>query len=264
MPPEESRPRQYKPTRERRARLVGLIQDDDGPVDVHLLAAALGVSASTVRRDVRVLEEERLLTRTYGGVIDHGEERGWRQKSLEHRRQKRLIAKRAAREVQPGMTVLLDAGTTVAELARLLGERDDIHLVTNGLSTLLALADCSAEVTVLGGRLRRPSESIIGITTVHSLDRLSPDIAFIGAEALDPVDGINCPERDQAVTKEIMAERSRVYWVLADSSKLSRPANFPHWCRLGAGRGLIVDGGGPDEVLAPFEQAEWVVARARG
>ena len=82
--------------------------------------------------------------------------------------------------------------------------------------------------------------------------------------ALDPVDGINCPERDQAVTKEIMAERSRVYWVLADSSKLSRPANFPHWCRLGAGRGLIVDGGGPDEVLAPFEQAEWVVARARG
>ncbi|MCZ0975977.1 hypothetical protein O1L55_41360 [Streptomyces albulus] len=82
--------------------------------------------------------------------------------------------------------VLLDAGTTVARLAHELRARTDITVVTNGLSTLVELADAEVEVVVLGGRLRRPNESLLGTRTDQALRGITPDLAFLGVDGLDP------------------------------------------------------------------------------
>ncbi|WP_293786317.1 DeoR/GlpR family DNA-binding transcription regulator [uncultured Aeromicrobium sp.] len=252
--------RSYRPTTERRERLVALIRQRDGEGSVHDLARELGVSPSTVRRDLAALQADQRIARTYGGVIDRGElDRPWRVKSAENRSAKQAIAAHAARLVPEAATVLLDAGTTVAELARLLGDRPDVHLVTNGLSSIVALADTEAEVTVLGGRLRRPSESIVGGATLQALQRITADVAFLGAEVIDALRGVNCPEEDQAAAKDLMARNAHEVWILADAAKLNRHPAFSHWCPLPPGSGLITDDAADREAVAVFRDAGWTV-----
>lgn len=227
---------------------------------VNRLAEILEVSASTVRRDLASLHEQGVLARTFGGAaIPVATERTWRDKGAENLPQKRAIASYAITLVRPETLVILDAGTTVAEVAALLSEREDLHLVTNGLNSLLALADGSADVTVLGGWLRRPSESIIGTETVAALERLTADVAFIGAEMIDPIHGINCPEMAQSATKELMASGSREAWILADSAKLTRANAHPYWARPEGVTGLITDVGADPDTLERFRETGWNV-----
>ncbi|MFB7634410.1 DeoR/GlpR family DNA-binding transcription regulator [Streptomyces sp. NPDC056149] len=254
-------------TRRRRERMVELLGAGDG--SVHDLAAAFGVSLSTVRRDLAALAEGGRITRTYGGALDHrAVERSWHDKAREHRTEKAAIARVAAGLVRSGDVVLLDAGTTAARLAHELRARGDLTVVTNGLSTLVELADAEVEVVVLGGRLRRPNESLLGIRTDQALRRLTPDLAFLGVDGLDPRRGVNCPDAEQAALKETMAQCARSAWVLADGSKLGGGGGFPYWAEMPQGTGLISgaggdrdggDGAGGERRLAAYEAAGWRV-----
>ncbi len=251
---------EYQHTRQRRERLVELLDEQQGTGNVQHLAAELGVSVSTVRRDLAQLENEHRIARTYGGAIDPARlDRSWRVKSTENLSQKRALARWAAARVPEGAMVMLDSGTTVAEVAALLGDRDDVSLATNGLSSLLALADTRAEVLVLGGRLRRPSESIVGSMTLEALQRLTSDVLFLGAEAVHPERGVNCPEADQASVKELMMRGARRTWLLIDSSKLDREPGFAHWAPVPHGCGLVTDAGADEQRLRPFREAGWHV-----
>ncbi|UOQ59329.1 DeoR/GlpR family DNA-binding transcription regulator [Leucobacter rhizosphaerae] len=259
MAGESARRGEYQHTVQRRERLLGLL-DERGGVSVQDLARELDVSVATVRRDLAHLEGTHRVARTYGGAIDTGRlDRSWREKSTEHLGEKRDLARWAADRVQPGSTVMLDSGTTVAELAALLGEREDLLLVTNGLSSILELADARAEVLVLGGRLRRPSESIVGLLTLQALERVTADIGYLGAEAVDPVRGINCPEIDQAAVKELMSRNARETWLLVHSSKFDREPPFSHWAPMGPGCGLVTDRGASEERISAFRDAGWRV-----
>ncbi|MPY81591.1 MAG: DeoR family transcriptional regulator [Actinophytocola sp.] len=132
-----------------------------GAGDVHRLAGDLGVSVSTIRRDLAALAGRGQVMRTYGGAVhsDAVVEKSWHDKELAYRAEKAAIARRAAELVQPGDTVLLDAGTTAGRLAHYLKDRDDVTVVTNGLSALFVLADSTADVIVLGGGARDPYTS---------------------------------------------------------------------------------------------------------
>ncbi|UQA97246.1 DeoR/GlpR family DNA-binding transcription regulator [Streptomyces halobius] len=243
-------------TRRRRQRLVELLGGDD--VSVHDLAAEFDVSLSTIRRDLAALADAGRIRRTYGGAVDHrAVERSWHDKKHVRRTEKHAIARAAAGLVRSGDVVLLDAGTTVARLAHALRDRTDVTVVTNGLSTLVELADAEVDVVVLGGRLRRPNESLLGTRTEQALRRLTPDVAFLGVDGLDPVRGINCPDHEQAALKESMAGCARACWVLADHSKLAGGGGFPYWAAVPAGTGLI--SGGDAEQLAAFTEADWSV-----
>ncbi|MFJ9467833.1 DeoR/GlpR family DNA-binding transcription regulator [Streptomyces caniferus] len=246
-------------TRRRRERMVELL--GAGDISVHDLAAEFDVSLSTVRRDLATLAALGRITRTYGGAVDHrAVERSWHDKEHEQRGEKDAIARAAAALVRSGDVVLLDAGTTVARLAHELRDRADLTVVTNGLPTLVELADAEVEVVVLGGRLRRPNESLLGTRTEQALRRLTPDIAFLGVDGLDPRRGINCPDPEQAALKETMAECARAAWVLADHSKLGGGGGFPYWAAMPAGTGLI--SGGEERELAAYADGGWSVCAA--
>ncbi|MER7398423.1 DeoR/GlpR family DNA-binding transcription regulator [Streptomyces sp. NPDC000151] len=257
-------------TRERRRRMVELL--GAGDVSVHRLAAEFGVSLSTVRRDLASLADRGRITRTYGGAVDHHlPERSWRDKEGGQRAEKAAIARAAAELVRPGDVVLLDAGTTVAGVAHELRDRTDVTLVTNGLSTLLELADADVELVVLGGRLRRPNEALLGARTLRELRGITPDLVFLGVDGLDARRGVNCPDHEQAALKEAMAECARAAWVLADHSKLgSAPSGgeragsrtavpaFPYWAAMPPGTGLMTTA--DDAALAAYEEERWNVS----
>src|SRR6188508_98904 len=114
----------------------------NGSVDVGDLAAELGVSAATVRRDLALMEDQRLLARTHGGAVAHGVlyELPLRYRSADRHEQKSRIARAAAARVAEGAAIGLTGGTTTTEVARALTDRRRLTVVTNSLSIASELA----------------------------------------------------------------------------------------------------------------------------
>ncbi|WP_234320406.1 DeoR/GlpR family DNA-binding transcription regulator [Streptomyces sp. SBT349] len=249
-------------TRERHEALLRLLRD--GMTRVDHLAAALGVSPSTVRRDLGRLSGDRKVARTYGGAVvpEAFQERPVAESALLHRRAKADIAA-AARELLPRTgAVFVDAGTTCAALARHLGDDGSGPVVTRGLETAVELAGATArDVVVLGGLVRPLSHGLVGPLTELALERLSFEVAFLGADAVDPARGIGEPTLEETAVKERIAARARSVVVLADATKLA-VADAPAWTRFGGGWTLVTDEGAPPDLEARCAAAAVHLVRA--
>src|SRR5436309_2593558 len=108
----------------------------DGSVSVAEIAASLDVSAATIRRDLRLLESQRLLGRTHGGAIPQGVlyELPLRYKTTRQPHEKLRIGREAASRVLDGWAIGLTGGTTTTEVARGLVDRHELTIVTNALN----------------------------------------------------------------------------------------------------------------------------------
>lgn len=215
---------------ERRELIVRTVTAD-GTVSVEDLAATLGVTPSTIRRDLALLTERGELARTYGGAITthHTPEQSLGQRAGLAVAEKERIAAWAADRVAPGDTVILDAGTTAGRVARHLRAHTELTVIAGGLTALTELHDAEGvEVIALGGTLRQVSQGLVGPLAELTLSRLTADKVFLGADGLDARRGICEASLTQTALKELMAERATEVYVLADSSKLGR-APFTAW-----------------------------------
>src|SRR5689334_25157795 len=170
------------PERRREQILAYLSQQDR--TSVGDLSQALSVSEVTVRKDLDLLESQGLLTRVHGGAVVSGRGRlelYFAAREQEHLEEKRRIGQAAAALVQSGQRIFLDASTTALQVARLIKDREDLIVVTNGLYTALEL-NFSADITtiVVGGTLRHRSSSLVGSFNYNSLQRLRFDVGFFG------------------------------------------------------------------------------------
>lgn len=227
-----------------------------GLASVEELSKLFGVTASTIRRDLALLNTQGKLARTYGGAMAMGAtpEPSLRQRTGEAFEQKHAIARWAATQVQPGEHVLLDGGSTVGALAHSLRTFDDLTVTTPGLNTLAELADSPGiEIDCLGGRLRPLSQSFVGPLAEAMLERMSFDRVFLGADAVTAEDGICEADHDQIRLKELMARRGIFVYVLVDSSKLGiRP--FHAWARLRLPWTLVTDDGAGEPIVNHFRE----------
>ncbi|WP_349828529.1 DeoR/GlpR family DNA-binding transcription regulator [Brevibacterium litoralis] len=250
----------------RREALLALVRG--GVERVEDLAERSAVSISTVRRDLAALEAAGSISRTYGGatVATPFKEQSLGVRMGLHTGEKKAIAAAAADMVTAGATVFLDAGSTTAELAGLLRGRSDLSVVTRGPEIAILLAgEPGIEVTVVGGVLGTKSHGTTGALATEALRRMSFDLAFLGADAVDPVDGLGEPTLDETLLKELVARRTARTVVLADSSKFTRAGvgagRVPAWADLGEGWTLVTDTGDRAR-LADFEAAGVTVIAA--
>jgi DeoR/GlpR family transcriptional regulator of sugar metabolism len=242
--------------KERRAE-IDRILGAGGEVKVVDLAERLHVTSSTIRRDLDRLRGEGKLTRTYGGAVSGahaGAGPALHERAMQARRQKEAIGRWAAAQVGDGETVILDAGTTTGRVAYHLRDRRRLTVITNGITALIELTQANqVEVIVLGGTLRRIGQCFAGPLTELTLDRLSADKVFLGADGLVSTRGISDASQVQTRCKELMAQRARQVFVLADYSKIGR-ARFDAWAPLDYPYTLVTDSGVTDEQLAPFRE----------
>lgn len=237
-------------TRARREALMRLVRA--GVERVEDLADRSGVSLSTVRRDLSALEAEGRISRRYGGATTAipFKEQSLGERMALNTNAKRSIAEAAADLVPENSTIFLDAGSTTAELAEHLRARTGISVVTRGLEIAILLAgEPGLEVTVIGGRLNAQSHGTVGPLADEALRHISFDVAFLGADSVDPVDGLGEPTLEETFLKSLVARRSHRVVVLADSSKLHGGA-VPAWAGLGEGWTLVTDTGSPEELDA--------------
>jgi DeoR/GlpR family transcriptional regulator of sugar metabolism len=134
-----------------------------------------------------------------------------------------------------------------------------LTVVTAGLTALEALADADAvRVECLGGTLRHLSQGFVGPLAEATLERLTFDRAFLGADAVHPELGICEAELEQTRLKELMMQRGGTLYVLAHAEKLGRKP-FHAWAPIPAGATLVTDGEATDDQVRPFEAASIAV-----
>ena len=149
--------------------------------------------------------------------------------------------------VKPGMTVVLDTGTTTLEVARALAGIPDLRVLTSSLAIASALqAHDNLELVLLGGSLRRQSPDLSGPLTEENLRQFRPDLAILGADAVDR-DGAYTADLGVASLSRAMIAGAQASCLVADSSKFARRAfvQFAPWELIDH---LVTDTGlGPEE-----------------
>ena len=216
---------------------------DGGSVGVAELSDQLGVSVATVRRDLELLEQQRLLTRTHGGAVAQGVayELPLRYKVGRHGEEKRRIAAAAAERVSDGMVIALSGGTTTTEVARALVERDRLTIVTNALNIASEVAvRRNLKLVVTGGWARPESYELVGPLAEQTLSGLNVDIAFLGVDGISATRGLTTHHDVEAHTNLALIERARHAIVVADGSKVGS-ASFVRICPVERVAELITD-----------------------
>ena len=225
----------------------------DGSVAVGTVARDFDVSAATVRRDLQLLESQRLLSRTHGGAVADGVlfELPLRYKSGRQTEQKRRIAREAATRVRDGSAIGMIGGTTTTEVARALVDRSELTIVTNALNIAAEMAvRPNLKLLVTGGIARPESYELVGPIAESSLEGLHLSVAFLGVDGVSTKAHMTTHHEAEAGVDRALIERAEHVIVVADSSKIGRSA-FARICRLTAVDELITDdGAGASEVNA--------------
>lgn len=205
----------------------------EGRVDVLGLAARFDVTPETIRRDLTTLEGRRLLRRTHGGAIPIERldfEPGLADRETRLVEEKQRIALAALSELPDEGTVLLDAGTTTAALARLIPADRELTVVTNGITVAIALLNHpNVTVYLLGGRVRGRTMAAVDDWAKRCLAEVFVDVAFLGTNGVSPARGLTTPDLAEAVVKAAMIAAARRTVVLADHTKFQTD----HFARFG-------------------------------
>jgi DeoR family transcriptional regulator of aga operon len=208
---------------ERRRRILELL-DKEERATVDELADRFDVSTVTIRGDLDTLANGGALVRSHGGALkrlDHGDIRISIKETLNHREKVR-IGHAAARLIRQFDTVILDSGTTTAEIAKQLKflKLESLTVITNGLNIAMHLANLPhVRVIMIGGLLRHMSYSTVGPQAEQLLSGLNADHLFLGVDGLDPDIGLTTPDVLEAQLNSLMIRVSREVTVVADSSK---------------------------------------------
>jgi DeoR family transcriptional regulator of aga operon len=227
----------------------------NGSVGVGDLAAELGVSAATIRRDLRMLEDQHLLTRTHGGAVAHGVlyELPLRYRSARHGPEKLRIAREAAARVAEGTAIGLTGGTTTTECARAIVAVPRLTVVTNSLNIASELAvRPNLKLVVTGGVARAESYELVGPLAEAALAGLNLDLVLVGVDGISGRAGLTTHHEVEAHTNRALIDRASTVIVVADSSKLSVVA-FAQICPLGSATEVITDSAAPASAIAELE-----------
>ncbi|TVR32109.1 MAG: DeoR/GlpR transcriptional regulator [Spirochaetaceae bacterium] len=207
---------------ERQAQVVEYVHKHK-KATVHDLTAVFSVSSATIRNDLRALERRGLLLRTHGGAMVTTKtryEEALQERHTHNLQQKQMIANAALSLIDDGDTIILDTGTTVLELARLLFHKRDLTVITNDIEIARVLADSQDGTLILiGGVVRKQFRCAVGSLSSAILAGLLVDKAFMAANNFDLHKGASTPDLDQADTKKAMIAVASKRFLLCDHEK---------------------------------------------
>ncbi|MDC9589383.1 DeoR/GlpR family DNA-binding transcription regulator [Xenorhabdus sp. XENO-10] len=214
-------------------------------VSISTLVELLNVSHMTVRRDIRILEEEgKVISITGGTQLNDAlrQELPWNEKALIHHRHKRAIGKYAASLVEDGQVVYLDAGTTTFEIAQVLAERFNLTIITNDFSIIQYLMNKpQLNLFHTGGQVDKRNYSCVGKSAAMVLRSLNVDIAFISTSSWELEHGISTPHEEKVLVKQALLEIARRKILVSDSSKYGKYGMF-RVCPLSYLNDIVCDG----------------------
>ena len=219
-------------------------------VTVDQLVAATSASPATIRRDLIKLDQEGVISRSHGGVTLNRfipSQPTTLEKMQRNLSEKHAIASAAASLVKAGDAIVLDAGTTMIELARQLTHLP-LRVITSDLHIALFLSEFKQiEVTIIGGRIDDSSQSCVGEHGLKLLQGIWPDLAFVSCNGWDLEKGITSPTEEKAALKRALIDNAQRRVLLADSSKYGSWSLF-NVARLDSLTDIITDAQLADDI----------------
>jgi len=239
----------------RRRLLLDLVQRQ-GFASLDELVKSLGVSESTVRRDLEMLDLAGAIKRTHGGAVSSDEVRAL--PALEDRAstataEKQAIGRAAAALIEDGDAVLLDGGTTTLEVARALLGRP-LQVVTNSLPIAQLLTTSQPiDLILIGGYVYPRTGVALGPLAIATMQRIRVRKAILGVGGI-VTDGIYNANLLLVETERQMMSCGQEVMIVADHTKFGRLA-LARLCGLDEVRHLVVDSGVPDDYRILLESS---------
>ncbi len=232
---------------------------ESGEVFVEPLSQKFEVSEVTIRNDLDQLEQKNMLIRARGGAIKMETSVGIDQRLADKNRinfqEKSRIGRKAAELVLETDTIIIDSGSTTAELVRNLPEFNDLTIITNALNIAnQLLTKTNVNVIIPGGYLRKNSLSLVGPLAEKSLRNFNVDKAFLGVDGFDTKRGVFTPNVEEARLNEIMIEISKEVILLTDSTKFGK-RSFAFICDVQAIDKVITDEGIREDDMKRLQDA---------
>jgi DeoR/GlpR family transcriptional regulator of sugar metabolism len=230
---------------ERRAEIIRLLRER-GQVSVADLSERLSVSEMTARRDLEFLEHEGLARRNHGGAVttvSRSFETPYAARAYDNQAAKRAIGHRVAELIMPGETVIIDAGTTVVEVAKALRDRANLLVCPLSMQAAAELADRPGiRVLVPGGELRMGEQMFVGELTRNALAGLRFDTYVMAVGGVSRDDGFTDFSLDDVAVKQAAMRSARRCVVACDSTKLGK-VGFARIGALGVAATIVTDKG---------------------
>lgn len=243
---------------QRRRKVVDLLQQK-GQVTVSDLVEKFGISAVTARGDLDTLAATGSIIRSHGGAVRSAEpnqDYPLRLKEMLHRSEKMRIARAAAELVKANEVVILDSGTTTAEVARQIKARkvQPVTVITNALNIASELIDApGVSLIVIGGLLRPVSCSFVGPQAENMLKEFHADKLFLAVDGFDLDVGASTPDVFEALINGLMMQLAKEVNVVADWSKLGR-RSVSRIGPLEKVHRLITDSRAPEEFVSELRR----------
>lgn len=197
-----------------------------GYATVEELAKELKVSEVTIRRDLEELRIQGLIERKRGGAILKSVhyEMPFFLKLEKNKEEKLRIAGKAVELIENSWTIFAMGGTTVYYAVQELNSSpiQELTIATNSITTAWAVINLKKEYDLLhtGGAVRRGSFECVGEQVVEVLDRIRFDAVIMGADGVDPVEGVTVSNYSESLIARKTAKRSKLVILLADHEKL--------------------------------------------
>ncbi len=211
---------------ERKNRILQIIEEK-GAVSVSQLTKMLGASESTIRRDLIELSKKGNINKVHGGATLTNRqfialEADVSAKETENISQKKKIARYCAAQLQDDDFVYIDAGTTTLFMIDYIDPACTASFVTNGIMHAKRMADRGLNVYVLGGKLKKTTQAVVGLIAARSIHNFNFTKAFVGTNGVSDTGGFTTPDTEEAFVKAAAMENAFVSYVLADSSKFGK------------------------------------------
>lgn len=228
---------------------------EEGKIVAKEIAAELELSADSVRRDLRELAAAGMCQRVYGGalpispaIMDYDARTSVQPDS------KNRVARRAARLIDPGSTVILDGGTTTLAVVRALAPSLLCTIITHSPTIAAALVPhAGIDVFLLGGRLFKHSAVTCGAAAVEAGQSISADLFLLGVTGVHSSEGLTTGDADEAAMKRALAGRAADTYVLASDEKIGVASRY-RVLPLDEIAGIITDRRQHDQTLSELRK----------
>ncbi len=213
-------------------------------VTIEGLAKDLEVSTMTIRRDLRRLADEDIVTLVHGGAV-YNEGGAYlpaltvREKTM--RREKSAIAEYCAQQIPEGSAVYLDNGSTTVEIADALRGKQNIAVLSHSLPVLNILSHAkNIQLISVSGIYEPRAKGFFGDLALRMLRQFRIDIAFLGVTAVDAEDGVMSAVFYEQALKKVLVERAKKKILAIDHTKIGG-SSFLKVCDLHEIDGIVTD-----------------------
>ena len=208
-------------------------------VTVKFLVNELHYSNATVNRDLKTLEERKMIKRSYGGVeLIRSEAIPFQFRYLKMKPEKDKIACEAAKLIKNGDTIFIDGSTTSQYLCSYIINRKNLTVITNNLAIVSILSAYDINVICLGGKVFEAPSILYSELTVENAYKYKIDKMFFSTGAFSAEGQIDSRGGYYLLLKTVALNSKKRYF-LADHAKADRNIN---------------------EVLFEFDEMDYVIS----